>query len=256
MKIVTHVLAAVIAAVLVLLPIAGKLPSLSKHFAVIELVHMRQSVEKEIEDMSQQLVERLTAFGGVVSKDRDFSMKLLVERDFSAPEVTEMASRYMAAMGLSVLDITDGKYTVLSSGHFPARAGMSAARKGEVLGETPTFIVEDIRGESVLTLQAKTAFSCAGVSFVCMGGLVIDSTFLARIVPREGARILLKRGSEVTGMRNVATMSEIKGNMIVINNESYLASAVSLPTAEHDIETTQLILVVEEPAKTSLLTLF
>jgi hypothetical protein len=256
MKIVTHVLAALAAALIILLPLARRLPSMGRDFAVVELMHTRQAMEREIADMSQQLVERLSAFGAVVSKDRDFSMKLLVEHDSSAPEVTEIASRYMTAMGLQVLDVTNDRYTVLSSGHFPARAGVSAAGKAERVGPEAVFLVDDLKGMPVLTLQAKTEFRCAGVPFYCMGGIVADSAFLRRLTPRNGVRVLLKRGSSVTGLDSVTTMSEIKDSAILINDKRYLAASLPLRTAENDMETTEIIIVVEEPAKTSLFTLF
>jgi hypothetical protein len=256
MKVATHLLAAVVAAVVILLPLARRLPSMGRDFAVVELIHTRQAIQREIADISLQLVQQLSALGTAISKDRDFSMKLLVERDPSAPEVTELASKYMTAMGLQVLDVTDDKHTVLSSGHFPARAGVSAAAKVELLGPEAIFVIDDLRGVPVLTLQAKAAFTCADVPFYCMGGIVADSAFLRRLSPREGVRVLLKRGAEVTGVDSVTTMSEVKNNSIIINDETYLAASLSLPTAEDDMETTQIIVVVEEPAKTSLFALF
>jgi hypothetical protein len=256
MKAATHVLAIVCTAVLILLPIARKLPAFGRKCAVKELINTRSIVEKRIEDMSRDLVKRLSALGTVISKDRDFSMKVLVENDLSASEVTEIAAAHMGPMALSVLDVTDESYTVLSSGHFAARAGVSAAKKAEILSENALFITDNIKGSERLTLQAKVGFRCAGIPFYCIGGMEIDTSFLSLCSPRDEVRLLLKRGSDIIGIDSIETMSEIKDNTLILNDSTYLAAPVSLSTAERDIVTTEIIIIMPLPEKATLLSLF
>ena len=62
---------------------------------------MGHYVEKQVMDKSLHLSDQLAAFSRIVAADREFSMKLLVENNRSAPEVTEIAPRFMEPMGLS-----------------------------------------------------------------------------------------------------------------------------------------------------------
>jgi len=255
MKIVTHLLAALVGALLVLIPLARRIPAVGYRCAVSECIHMRQAVEKEIGDISQDVAQRLAAFGAAVSQDRDFSMKLLVERDALAPEVTEIASKYMQAMGLAVLDVTDSALTVISSGHYPARAGSAAPQKAAVTGPDAVAVVEDMKGTPTLTLQVRSAFTCVDIPLYCFGGIAVDNAFLAGLAPRQGVQVILKLGDRVTGIDSVVSISGIEDNRIIINDIHYIASSFTLPTADDDMEGAELIVIMEEPRKTSLLEL-
>jgi len=63
-----------------------------------ELFDMGHYVEKQVLDKSFHLSDQLGAFSRVVAADREFSMKLLVENNRSAPEITEITSRFMEPM--------------------------------------------------------------------------------------------------------------------------------------------------------------
>lgn len=254
MKIVTHVLAAIIAATLILVPVARKLPNVKKDSAVFELLHTKQIVEKELADVAQSVYARLNALGATISEDRDFSMNVLVEQNLMASEVTGIGQLYMGAMGLSVLEITDAKGTILSSGHFAARAGGVVFEKLESLGNDPQFIVDNLKGSETLTYQCRAEFTCVDQQFYCMGGLVVNERFLDLLTPRKGVQVLLKQGSDVLGMEGIETMSEVEDNSIIINDVTYLAASIKLP-AVSAVESPQLIILMDEPEKTSLLDL-
>jgi hypothetical protein len=254
MKVFTYLVVALIAALLVILPISRKIGSLSHDYAVKELQHTALVVQKRLQGSADQLNSQLAALGSVISKDIDFSMKLIVEKDPMAPQVYEMASRYMDAMGLSVLDVVNDSRTVVSSGQFPAKAGNPIGEKAGLLDSKPLFLVDNIKGRDALTFQAKTAFTCSGVAMEAIGGWVVDSVFLAQLAPRDGVRLILKNGSEVQGMSGIKTMSEVKNNTIIINDRTWLAAEIPLPSQSDG--TLSLILLMPEPAKLAVTSLF
>jgi hypothetical protein len=254
MKILTHALTAVLAAALVLWFVTSRLPAVMEDEAAMDLVHASQAAEKCLEDLSSRLQRQLGAFGEAVAEDRDFAMKLIVEEDTSASEVAGIAGRYMGPMGLDVLEIAASNHVVLSSGHFPARAGEFAAGKSELVDSRPTCLFENIKGEERLTLQAGSAFGFAEQRFYCTGGVIVDEALLQRLTPRAGVRVILRHGDNVTGFDNVETMSAIENHRIIINDTTYLASAIPLPTAGLD-EPLELIVLMDEPPGFSVLKL-
>jgi hypothetical protein len=211
-----------------------------------ELAFVKQAAEQQLANQMDLLSRQIGGFAGVVAADREFSMKLLVDKDKSAPEVTEIAQRYLAPMALSILSITDSQYVILSCGHFPANTGtvFSAARS---LGATPAFIADNVKGETVLTLQAKARFTILDTAvFYACGGLTVGKDFLARLVCWPGYSILVKKGATVIGMERVESISEVKDNTILLNNTAYPAVSISLPYAG-DGDPPALIVVSNKP---------
>ena len=211
-----------------------------------ELAFVKQAVEQQLANQMDLLSRQISGFAGVAAADREFSMKLLVDKDKSAPEVTEIAQRYLTPMALSILSITDSQYVILSCGHFPANTGtvFSAARS---LGATPAFIADNVKGETVLTLQAKARFTILDTAvFYACGGLTVGKDFLARLVCWPGYSILVKKGTTVIGMERVESISEVKDNTILLNNTAYPAVSISLPYAG-DGDPPALIVVSNKP---------
>jgi hypothetical protein len=200
-------------------------------FAKQELFDVGQYVEKQVFDKSLHLSDQLSAFSRVVAADREFSMKLLVENNRSAPEVTEAAPRFMEPMGLSMLEIADSQHVLLSCGQFPANTGTSVADKEALLNEKGVFIDDNVKGQKVLTLQANVRFKILDAGFYCTGGLVVDENFVSRMSPGNGFRLLLKQGQKVMGMDNVESISDVKDSTIIINNKTYQAMSFALPFA-------------------------
>jgi hypothetical protein len=196
-----------------------------------ELLLVKQSVERQLSDRMDMLSRQIAAFATVTAADREFGMKLLVDKDRSAPEVTEIAQRFLAPMALSILSITDSQYVILSCGHFPANTGtvFATARK---LGAQPAFIVDNVKGESVLTLQAKTRFTLldTAVFFAC-GGIAVEKDLLPSLACWPGYSVFVKQGSTVIGKSNVESISDVRGDSILVNNKAYPAAALALPYA-------------------------
>lgn len=256
MKVASYFITALVAAVLVISPIAGKMPKICRDFAVLELIHTGRIVEKELKDISDRLGRQLEAFGEAVSRDIDFSMKLLVENDRTAPEVTEMAQRFMGVMDLSVLDIIDANGTVVSSGQFPASAGNKAGLKYSVLENGVSFIIDDIKGEDAMTLQSKVKFTCSDVPFMAVGGFLVDSEFLSGLLPRKGVSLILKIGNEIIGMDNIQTISDISSdNTVMINDTVWLASSIPVSSGA-GTKKIELLLLMPQPPKLSWTALF
>lgn len=255
MKALSYILTAVVAAILVLLPVAKKLPNLKRDQAKMELIHTRHIVEKRLADINADLNDRLRAFSDQVAQDREFSMKVIVEQNAAAPEVTEIAGKAMQTMGLTILEVTDASSTILSSGHFAASAGGSVQEKASQLTEELLMLSERIKGAEILTMQTKIAFTCADQRFYCIGGMIVDDAFIQRLTPRDGVQLLLRQGTDVIGMDDIEAMSNVEDNTIIINDETYLAASLTVSTV-HDQEPIELILIMDRPAQSSLVDLF
>jgi hypothetical protein len=255
MKILTHAVAVIVGILIVLYPIGRRISHYNRDCATKDLLHTAQILENRLHASAGRLSAQLGAFGATVSKDYDFSMKLLVEKDPTAPEVYDMAARYMDAMGLSVLDLIDEKKRVISSGHFPARAGNPAGDNVALLDKKGLFVMDNIRGSDALTFQAKAAFTCSDVPVYAVGGFIVDSAYLADLTPRRELELILKRGNEVIGRHDVKSMSAITDNIIIVNDRRWLATSIPLPTPTGS-PATELLLLAPEPAALSLMALF
>lgn len=207
-----------------------RVSTLPRQNAQLELLHARSALESQLASRNAALDRQLAAFADQVAGNRDFAMKLLVEADRTAPEVTEIAGRYMTAMGLSMLDVIDQSDTILSSGQNPTAAGTSGAERAAVLTSQPTFMLDMVDGRTVLTLQAR-AVATVGDSarITCAGGWVVDSAMLCALTPLPGIRLLLRAGDLTLGIDSVASMSEVRNNTMLLNDTMYLATTIDLP---------------------------
>ncbi len=254
MKIVTPVLVACVTAGVVLALVNYRLAHASSACALKGLADAHAAVSKEVKDISAQLVVQSRGFCATVSTDMAFAMKLIVEKDASAPEVSDIAGRYMKAMNFDFLEITDAEYKILSSGHFPASAGNILTRKSAMPERAATCLYENIRGTETLSLQVKIPFTCEGVKFYCFGGIAVDTAFISRMQPFPGITLFIKQGGEILGMDDIQTMSAIKDNVIVINDKQWFAASHALPwVGEGDAP--ELILLKKEAGSMNLLDL-
>lgn len=220
-------------------------PHSAKDKAIADLLLVKQQVEQQLKNRMDGLAGQMTAFSKVVAGDRDFSMKVLVEKDLSAPEVTEIAPRYMEPMALSLLSLVNSRDTLLSCGHFPASAG-GPAPGARLPDDTPAFVSDNVRGTTVLTLLARARFTILDTVFFATGGVIVDENFCARFSIPGGYRLLCKQGGSVIGMQHVESISDIKDNVIVLNNKSYPAVSVPLPYTGSGAAP-ELVIMVEKP---------
>jgi hypothetical protein len=220
--------------------------------AVVELIHVRDAAEKTLAVRSETLQRQLAAFAEQVANDRGFAMKMLVEMDRTAPEVSEIAARYLKAMGLSILEVADSSDTLVSCGHFPAAAGSSISEKAALLDTQAVCMVDNIQGIQALTMQARARFVIGDAARLsCVGGWVVDEAFLRELVAHKGVRTLLRFGDTAIGMSNVSAMSEIKNNTLILNDTTFLATSLDLPF-RGDSTAPKLYLLADMPPKMSL----
>jgi hypothetical protein len=205
-------------------------PGSAKDRAVAGLLSVKKQVETQLKNRADGLAGQVAAFSRVIAVDRDFSMKVLVDKDRSAPEVTELAPRYMEPMALSMLSIVNNHDTILSCGQFPASAG-GPSSAAALPDSAFCFVMDNVKGRAVLTLQSRARFTILDAAFYAIGGVVVDDKFCAALVLPPGYRLFCKQGGAVIGMENVESISDVKDNAIVINNKTYPAVALSLPYA-------------------------
>ena len=211
-----------------------------------ELAVLKTSVEQCLMETTADIQTRLSAFCKEVAGDQVFSLRLLVENNPTAPEVTNKATQFLKPMGFSLLEIADSGYRLISCGQFPASVGNSVASKGEILSDEPVVLTDRVMAGEVLSFQAKCSFTIAeSINFYAMGGVVIDEKWLKRLSPREGVTVLLKQGATVLGLDNVKTISEVKEGKVIINDKEYAAVEIPLPHAQNE-EAPSLIAVLKK----------
>jgi hypothetical protein len=252
MRILTHLAVLVAGIALAYFAVSQRLTDIPRDQALLELLHARAAVEKGLDDQSSRLSRQLEAFGEFVANDRDLAIKLIVERDRSAPEVSRIASRYMAAMDLDLLEVADSAYTLLSSGHFPASAGNSVAEKAAQITPQAAFVYDNVKGQEMLTLQARFDFAVGGEArLTCMGGFIVDSSFVSHLSPRDGLRLLFRAGDLTVGMDSIEAMSGMSDNTIIINDTTYLGTKLRLRYAGEG-DAPELMLIAAQPPRVSL----
>ncbi|MBN2188718.1 MAG: hypothetical protein JW699_04630 [Chitinispirillaceae bacterium] len=206
----------------------------SEVWAAGEFIGVRRSVERRLAEVSQEITARLSAFAEGAASDQLFALRLIAENNPSAPEVAGKAGAFLAPMGFAFLSIVDSAGTILSSGHFPASRGDRIP--GELMRKIPEEpkLVEVLAadGKKTLSFQARRVFTVAdSITFFALGGAAVDGEFLGRLSPMTGVKVLLRRGSEVAGMENVKTMSEVNDGAVLINGKAYPAFSIALDYA-------------------------
>jgi hypothetical protein len=210
-----------------------------------ELFALKALIEKQIKNDARRISEQLVAFSKVAAADRDFPMKLFVEGNRSAPEVTDFTHRFMEPMGLSLLAIADSSQTILSCAQFPANTGTTIAGNAAMLGEEAQFVYDNVKGQKVLTLQAKVRFRILDTLFYCIGGRIVDDAFISERSPGNGYTLILKMGPKVLGTNNAQSIADITDSTIAMNGIVYPAVFISLPFAGQG-ETPKFILLSEK----------
>jgi hypothetical protein len=229
MRVLFYAAAGILGGLLVFAFVSHRTAPLPRQQAVMELLHTRAAMEQALAGRGAALTRQLRAFAEQVAGDRDFAMKLLVETDRAAPEVSEFARRFMAAMDFALLEIADSAGVLLSCGHFPAAAGNSVASKTALLDTQAVFLLDNIRGEEALTMQAAVTVTLGETTrLTCGGGWVVDQTFLDGLAPPPAVRVLLRAGPHSIGLDSVSSMSAVTDNTIIINDTTYLAAALPL----------------------------
>lgn len=200
-------------------------------------------VQQKLNQLSEKISRQLNAFAETVAGDKNFALRVLAENDRSSTDVTELAARFISPMDFSVLEITDSKFNILSSGHFVANAGNSITEKAKLNNE-PACFDDNILGHHRLTLQAKVRFTISEIPFFVLGGLEINEKFLRSLTPNSDICVLLKRGRQYFGKSDISSISEVNNDRILINDKEYWAAELKLPYIGTD-EAPSLIIYME-----------
>jgi len=203
------------------------------------------AVKKQLQLIESNIVSQLSAFADAVEADRIFSLKFFFENDKSSPEVVDIAGLYMKAMGFTALKVVDSKSAIISSGHFPASAGIDVSAQVHSILLNPVLVYENIMDRHVLTIQAKKDFRIADSLFYAVGGIEINQSFFDKLAPWDKVKVFMKHGADYIGMDNIKSISEIKDNKIIINDKEYFATSIPIVSANRGNESF-LIVVVEK----------
>ncbi|MBD3320436.1 MAG: hypothetical protein GF350_04995 [Chitinivibrionales bacterium] len=258
MKVLSYFITIVLTAIILAAIVCLKFPSVNNRVARRRIAILRTSVQRKLEQQKESLIKKLDAFANVTAQDRDFAMRLLVETDRSASDVVERAQQFIHPMNLDILEITDSAFVLLSSGHFPASAGNSIEEKCSMLDESPAFLMDNIMGDSVATLQAKVSFAIAELPFYVSGGVIIDNEFLSRLMPLDDVYVLLKTGDEIIGGKaigNIGSISDIEDQRIIINSKEFLADTIAVSFQGEERDATFYVLS-KVPGPLSVLSIF
>ncbi len=196
-----------------------------------ELFALKALIEKQIRTEARRISEQLTAFSRVAAADRDFPMKLFVEGNRSAPEVTDFTQRFMEPMGFSLLEIADSSQTILSCAQFPASTGTKIADNAALLGDEARFVYDNVKGQKVMTLQAKVRFRILDTLLYCLGGRIVDEAFVAQWSPGSGYKLIYNIGNTVFGATGAPSDSDITDSTAALGGVVYPAVRISLPYA-------------------------
>lgn len=208
----------------------------------------QEYVKKNLDNIYLRIQQQLTNFADVVASDKDFSFSLLVENNPSSPKVTQMASMYIGAMNFSFLEIVDSTGVILSSGNFPANAGNSIKEKLVSLSEEVTVYKDNIKGDSILTIQALHSFRIADFKFYVMGGISFDKRLLMELLPSKNVLLIVKYDNEYISTENIGSISPLKDGVIIIDEKKYPATQIVLPTKDKN-ENISLLIVLKSPIK-------
>jgi signal transduction histidine kinase len=161
----------------------------------------RESLSRE----SERIVERLRSLADALANDNRFRLAALEHAGADRRYVLDWGERAMRLTGLSMLQLQDERGRILSSGHFrdefdrldpelPAlvRQGPEGARL--IRARTPD-------GE-IVALARIDSVRVGGRRFTLVGGVTVDSAFLARLSADTSLRVAIDppaaRAADVT----------------------------------------------------------
>lgn len=213
-----------------------------------------QCVQKNFDGQTRRLSQQLSAFAQMIQRDRDFAMTYLIENDLSSPQITGFAGRYLEPMGLSLLEVTDSSYRVLSSGHFKRNAGNTISYKRGYPEGKAVLVADNITGKKHLTIQMRLSFELEGVPLFCFGGWVVDSSYLSKLAPDASVDLVLSHEREFIATSAVESISKIEDRRLILNNVVRYAATADLPVSTPEQQEVAITVIGDTPQPTSFLT--
>lgn len=75
-------------------------------------------INEKLHNQQNKMRMQLKQLGDLLKNDQEFRLKAIMKRDRKSRYILDFSQKYMATMGLDVLEILDKDGTLLSSGHF------------------------------------------------------------------------------------------------------------------------------------------
>lgn len=142
------------------------------------------TVESGITDVEKNIRLHLNEFAGQVSNDNEFRLYVSTLKETDNPYIVEYAPRYMKAMRLDVLEITDRRGIVLSSGHSSNPFGRSIALSVFQLRtarQNRTIMWFGNNNRRFPAVAAIDSLISGGAKYYVVGAIRIDTTLLNSI---------------------------------------------------------------------------
>lgn len=178
--------------------------------------------ESEIISVGKNIRLHLNEFADQVANDTEFRLLVSTLNETFSPYVVDYSSRFMKAMRLDVLEITDRRGNVLSSGYFRNSAGRNIAENVYRLRtskEHGMIIWFNYRTYKFPAVSAIDSLISGNKKYYIVGAVRIDSTLLQNI-NRDTTNILIAK-------INGSVISTSSGILNEIYSES--DSAFALP---------------------------
>jgi signal transduction histidine kinase len=151
-------------------------------------------IKDDLDERSREMGESLEALKVRIADDNEFRLGAVDELDRARPYLLDYAGRTMSLMGLSMLQIQDGKGRILSSGHFRNEYDRLERSLPRTLrrAASHTALVQARRPEgNYLVLARAEDFELAGKSFSVVGGREVDRRFLTSMARGEDLAVSL-----------------------------------------------------------------
>ncbi|HKK27583.1 MAG TPA: HAMP domain-containing sensor histidine kinase [Gemmatimonadota bacterium] len=151
-----------------------------------ETTALAADLRAELSQDGQDVAARLGAMADVARQDNRLRLALAGPDAGDRGYLLDYAGRAMRMAGLAMLRLEDADGTILSSGHFRNEFGRREPGVAERVAAVPggTALLRASAPSGPFLALARTAgVRIGGRPLVLVGGLAVDSAFLARLVP-------------------------------------------------------------------------
>lgn len=170
----------------------------------LRLASEATTAAQDLERTGNSIAARLSALAGALADDDRFRLGVLHGLSANRGWVLDYAARAMHLAGLSMLQVQDERGRIISSGHFRNefdRLEPELPRLLAMAGPHPVIVRARAPDGPFLALARLDSLRIGGRRFTLIGGIAVDSSFLARFARAGGASAVLE------GVDDVATDS-------------------------------------------------
>src|SRR5713101_3716112 len=164
-------------------------------------------IRVDLDQRSEGIAQRLAALREAIAQDNKFR-SAVVQQGGDRTYLLDYAGDAMRLAGLSLLQIQDETGRIVSSGHFRNEYDQSDPALPRLLAAAPagTALVEARTAEApFLALARVDSVRVRGRLFTLVGGMAVDSTFLARLTPDSELTVAVALPSDTSSAVDPAT---------------------------------------------------